>query len=898
MKPDWHAYVRQRLRIPELTPEREAHIVRDIAAQLDDFYRDALASGDTDVEAEAFARAQIVDWDRMARDLARADAPHHRSHSDRLIDRLDHAGPRRRGSTHVLADILRDARHGIRQLVRTPAFTAVAILTLAVGIGATTAIFSVVNGVLLRPLPYGEPEQLVRVHEVVPQFGTFAVAPATFLDWQRDNASFTNIAAYTGGSATIPSDDGAQRVPSTLVTAHLFDVLGVQPALGRNFTKEEDAPGGGAVAIISHGMWQRRFGGAADVLGRTLTINGRPTQIIGVMPADFYFPSRTVELWMPVALNPANASRGGHFLGVVARRKPDVTLEQARAEMKALSERLANQYPESAKESAETVALLDQVVGRIRPAILTLFAAVGVVVLIACANVANLLLVRATVREKEIAIRTALGAGRGRVALQMLVESVVLALAVGGLGLLLAYLAVPAIQSLSAGTIPRVDDVTVDTRVLGFVALASMATGILFGLFPAWRATRSTVGSTLKEGGRGSASGGGRWIRNTLLVAEVAMSIVLLVGAALLLRSFSRLTNVDPGFDKEKVLAFQVGLPQLKYPQPPQRQAFFETLLERLDALPQVAGVGMVQTVPFRSDYTLSFEIQGRPPVQAGEGPSANYRVASPGYFAAMGIPLVRGRAFTDRDGVDAPKVAIVDQAFVNRHFPNEEPLGRGLDIGNGTDGFYEIVGVIGDVHQAGLAEAPEPTRYVPYRQDVFGQMWVVVRTEGDPTALSPLVRHTLQSLDSSVAAALMSPMQDVVENSVGQARFSMLLLGLFALIALFLASVGLYGVVAYSVSQRTQEIGVRMAIGAQGRDVMRMILGDGMKLALIGVAIGIAGALALSRVVSSMLYEVTRFDPVSYIVTPLVLLGVAMLACYFPARRAMRVDPILTLRQ
>ena len=898
MKPDWHAYVRDRLRVPELTPAREAHIVREIAAQLDDFYRDALAGGETEAQAEAFARAQIVDWDRMARDLARADKPHHRSGSERLIDRFDSVAQQRPGRSHVLADILRDARHGIRQLIRTPAFTAVAILTLAVGIGATTAIFSVVNGVLLRPLPYPEPERLVRVHEVIPQFGTFAVAPATFFDWQRDNASFATIAAYTTGSATIPASDGAERVPSLLASAALFDVLGVQPALGRAFSKEEDAPGRGGVAVISHGMWQRRFAGAADVLGRTLTINGRPTQIVGVMPADFYFPVRTVDLWMPVALNPANASRGAHFLGVVARMKPDVTLEQARAEMKTLSERLANQYPESAKESAETVALLQQVVGRIRPAILTLFAAVGIVVLIACANVANLLLVRASVREKEIAIRTALGAGRRRVALQMLVESLVLAVAGGGLGLLLAYLGVPLIQSLSAGTIPRVDDVTVDTQVLGFVALVSIATGILFGLFPAWRATRSTVGSTLKEGGRGSASAGGNWVRNTLLVVEVAMSIVLLVGAALLLRSFSRLTSVDPGFDKEKVLAFQVGLPQVRYPQPQQRQAFFETLTERLDALPQVAGAGMVQALPFRSSYTLSFEIQGRPPVEAGEGPSANYRVASPGYFAAMGIPVVRGRTFTERDTTDAPKVAVVDQAFVNRHFPNEEPLGRGIDIGNGTDGYYEIVGVISDVHQAGLGESPEPSMYVPYRQDVFSQMWVVVRTEGDPTALAPLVRQTLQSLDSSVAAALMSPLQDVVTNSVGQERFSMLLLGLFALIALFLASVGLYGVVAYSVSQRTQEIGVRLAIGAQGRDVMTMIVGGGMKLALIGVAIGIAGALALARVVSTMLYEVTPFDPISYTVTPVVLLVVAVLACYIPARRAMRIDPILALRQ
>jgi putative ABC transport system permease protein len=894
---DWQAFVRSRLNLPGLAPERESRIIRELAAQLEDFYRDALARGATDVEADAHAAGQIGDWERMAQDVLGADRRHARPRLDRVADRLD-GGTHAAGRFHVIANILRDSRYALRQLVKTPGFTFVTIVTLALGIGATSAIFSVVNAVLLRPLPFPGSDELVRVYEIVPQYGRFSVAPGTFLDWKQQATVFGQMAAISGGRATFTGTEGPEQVPGASVSAELFELLRVQPMLGRTFTQSEDAPGRNSVVVLSHGTWARRFGADPAVLGRSITVNDQPVTIIGVMPPDFYFPARTTEFWIPIALNPANATRGGHFLAVIARRKAGVTAVQADAEMKTIAARLAQQYEQNANESAEIVPLHEQIVGSIRPALLTLFAAVAVVVLIACANVANLLLVRASVREKEIAIRTALGAGRKRLVLQMLAESLVLGVAGGALGLLLAYLAIPAIQTLSAGGIPRVDDVSIDARVLGFAALLSIATGIAFGLAPAWQASRSSVGAVLKEGGRSSASSSGRWLRNGLMVVEVALSIVLLVGAALLLRSFSRLTSVDPGFNADRVLSFLVALPRTTYPEDHHRAAFFDQMIRKLQAMPQVRAVGLVQSLPIRGDYVLSFSIQGRSPERPGEEPSANYRSASPKYFQAMGIPVLRGRSFSERDNDTAPKVAVVDQAFVDRHFPDEDPIGKGIDIGNGTDGFYEIVGVVGDVRHAGLDSDPTPTMYVPFRQDMFGGMWVVASTDGDPADLAPVARQVIRELDARLPAAQMGPLSAVLSESVAQRRFSMLLLGLFALIALFLASVGLYGVVAYTVSQRTQEIGVRMAIGAQAGDVLRMVVGGGMKLAFAGVAIGIAGAMALSRLVASMLYEVTPVDPASYAATTVLLLAVAALACYLPARRAMRVDPLTALRQ
>ena len=896
---DWQAFVRSRLSLPELTPEREARIVRELAAQLEDCYREAVARGASDTDADTLTQAQITDWHTMARDLRRADGAHARPRMERAISTIQEIRQPTPGALKMLADLLTDARYAVRQLIKTPGFTVVAVLTLAFGIGASSAIFSVVNTVMLKPLPYPEAERIVRVFEVVPQYGRFAVAPASFLDWRQQNTVFERIAAYAPGTDTFVGQEGPERIPLAAVSWDTFELLGTAPALGRSFREDEGLPDRNAVIVISHGMWQRRFGSDPGVLGQTISLSGSPVTVLGVMPPDFYFPNREIEFWRPIAFNPADATRGGHYLAVIARLKPGVSTEQADAEMKTIAERLALQYPDSsANESAETIALQELIVGPIRPLLFTLLAAVGVVVLIACANVANLLLVRASVREKEIAIRVALGAGRRRIVMQMLAESLVLALAGGGLGVLLAYLAIEPIRALGVDSIPRVSELALDRTVLLFTVLVSLATGVIFGLAPAWQAGRGGPGAVLKEGGRSSTGSGGRWMRNALLVTEVALSIVLLVGASLLIRSFAKLTSVDPGFEADRVLAFRVALPPGAYPEEHNRIAFYDRLTERLRTLPGVEAAGMVQQLPMRGGYVLSFEIQGRPPASPGEELSANHRVVSPDYFATMGVPLLRGRALSARDAETAPMVAVVDQAFVQRHFPDEDPIGRGIDIGNGTDGFYEIVGIVGDVRHGGLDATAAPTMYVPYKQDVFSSMWMVVRTAGEPSSMAGAARQAVRDVDSALPAFSIMPLTDVIGESVAERRFAMLLLGIFALVALFLAAVGLYGVVAYSVNQRTQEIGLRMAIGAEPGDVLRMVIGGGMKLATIGVVIGIAGALALASLIASMLYGVTAFDPVSYVVTATVLLVVAALACWIPARRAMRVDPLVALRQ
>ncbi len=899
---NWEQYVREQLSLPELTPERESRIARELAAQLEDFYRDAIARGASEAQADAHARAQIRDWPSFAAEVRRADAPNARPRAARWSEKVEDVGYTTSRGWNMLSDFLRDMRYASRQLAKSPGFTAVAVLTLAFGIGANSAIFSVVNAVLLRPLPFSEPETLVRVYEVVPQYGTFSVAPANFFDWREQNTAFERIAIYNTGSVSYSEGEIPERIVNALVSWDTFDLLRAQPMLGRTFTAEEDTPGKNNVIILSYGMWQRLFGGDRNVLGRTVKLNNAMSTIIGVMPSGFYFPTRDTQFWSPIAINRSNATRGGHYLGVIARLNNHVSVEQAGAEMKAIAARLAQQYPaNNAGESAEVITLHEQVVGDVRPALLTLLAAVGLVVLIACGNVANLLLVRASVRQKEIAVRTALGAGRRRLMLQMLAESTVLALAGGALGLLLAYAAIKPLQTLSAGSVPRVEDVAIDASVLVFTLALALLTGIVFGLVPAWQASRANLSEVLKEGGRTSASSGSRWLRNALVMAEVALSLVLLVGASLLLRSFAKLTNVDPGFRSENVLAFRVALPRASYPQAQNQIAFYDGLIQRLESSPQVLSAGMTQTLPMRGNYTLGFLIDGRPPLPPAEQPSANYRAISPRYFETLGIPLLRGRTFTERDAAGAPQVAIVDDAFVRRHFPNEDPLGRSIDIGNGTDGFYEIVGVVGDVHHSGLDATAEPTMYAPYAQDNFTGMWMLVRTSGEPVQLAGAARSAVRDLDRSLPAFAMQPLADVVDDSVAQRRFSMLLLALFAAIALFLAAVGLYGVLSYTVSQRTQEIGLRMALGAQHSDLMRMVVGHGMKLALIGIGVGLASAFglasALTRFVAAQLFDVTPFDTVSYTATALAILAIAALACYLPARRALRVDPLTALR-
>ena len=796
----------------------------------------------------------------------------------------------------MTAHILTDMRYALRQMLKAPGFTTVAVLTLAFGVGASSAVFSIVNAAMLRPLPYPNQDRLVRVLELVPQLGRFAVAPANFLDWRAQNTSFDGIAAFGTGYETLVGTESAERIPRTTVSWNVFDVLGVSPALGRTFRQDEDLPKQNNVVVLTHGMWQRRFGGDPQILGRTITLSGEPSTVIGVMPEDFYFPNRTTEFWRPLGLNPASATRGGHFLATIARVKNGVSFDQADAEMRGIAARLAQQYPATNRdESAETIGLRESIVGPARSILYTLLAAVGIVVLIACANVANLLLVRASVREKEIAIRAAMGASRRRIVAQVLSEGIVLALTGGILGVLLAYLAVPLLRTLGQGNIPRAAEIALDWRVLAFTVFVTVLTGILFSLAPAWHSARSGLGALLKEGTRSSASIGGLRIRNTLLVLEVALSIVLLVGASLLLRSFVQLTRVDPGFRPEQVLSFSVGLPQTTYPQDANRIAFFDRIDERLHAMPGVRAVGMVQTIPIRADYLLSFSIQGRPS-EPGKEPSANYRAINSGYFEALTIPLLRGRLFTNAD-VPPRLVAVIDEAFAKQHFAGEDPIGRGIRMGNGTDGFYEIVGVVGSVRHEGLDTNGRPTMYAPFRTDTFSTMWVMVKTAEEPLALAPAARQVLRELDAAIPAASLERLDTVVTESVAPRRFSMLLLSAFAVVALFLAAVGLYGVVAYAVSQRTREIGLRMAIGAQCGDVLRMVVGGGMKLATIGVVVGLVTALWLARYVASMLFGVTSLDPVSYGVTAAVLLTVSAIACYIPARRATTVDPLVALR-
>jgi putative ABC transport system permease protein len=894
---DWHALVRERLRLSALTPEREARIIREVAAQLEDLYRDALAGGATEADADARAAAHIGDWRRLAADLERADRPHLKPRVDRLVARVEQR-PTHRRSLLMFAHALRDSRYAIRQLVKAPAFTLVAVATLALGIGATTAIFSVVNGVLLQPLPYPQSDRLVRVHEIVPQYGLFSVAPANFIDWRQQNHVFERIAAYSPASATLLREDGPQRIQGALVSWDLFQTLGAAPALGSSFTADQDKPGANAVIVISDAMWRQEFGADRGIIGRAINLNGAPVTVIGVMPPGFYFPSRTAAYWQPIAINPVNATRGGHFLGVVARMKADVTIQRADSEMKGIAERLARLYPDySADESARVVLLQDQIVGAIRPALLTLFAAVGLVVLIACANVANLLLVRAAVREKEIAIRAALGASRRRLFAQVLAESLVLAIAGGALGLGIAYLGLPAILTLSAGSIPRAADVAIDRHVLLFVAAASIATGLLFGATPAWQSARAGIGAVLKEGGRSSTGAGNRWIRSGLLVVEVALSIVLLTGAALLLRSFERLTNVKPGFDPDRVLVWRVSLPQKPYGDEAHVTHFYDALIDKLDAQPGIRSAGLVQTLPMQGDYVLAFDIRGRAPALPGQGPSANYRAVSADYFAALGVPITKGRPFARSDRASSQPVAIVDQSFVDKYFPNQDPIGQGVHVGNGNKNFFEIVGVAGNIHYAGLDAVPAPTMYVPLPQDTFSTIWVVARTDGDPASLAAAARQAVREIDPLLPTYSMMPLAQVVSDSVAQRRFSMMLLVLFAVIALFLAAVGLYGVVAYSVQQRTREIGLRMAIGAAPADVLKLIVGGAMKLALAGVLLGIAGAAAFARLAATLLFEVTPSDPASYAATSALLFTVAMLACYAPTRRAMRVDPTAALQ-
>jgi putative ABC transport system permease protein len=799
-----------------------------------------------------------------------------------------------------------DLRYGCRTLLRNPGFCAVAILALALGIGPNTAIFTMVNAVLLQPLPVPEPDRVVMIWGTMLKsgFDQLPVSAADYLEWKRQARSFDQMSAAFAIPEFGLNVSGAgdpERVPAALASKEFLPALGIKPIVGRNFLMDEDRPGGPPAVIVGHALWQRRFHSDPAAIGRTLTVDGIPRTVVGVVPHELG-EMVAADVWLPTAINPNNPERRNHEYGVVARLKPGVTAQQARAEMIVIARRLESAYPATNTGSGITLfPMAEMFTGRIRPVLLILLGAVGLLLLIACANLANLLLARAATREKEIAIRGALGAGRRRIVRQLLTESLVLALAGGALGLVLATWGVRLLRSVVPDMFPMLQHMRVDASVLAFTFGISILTGLLFGLVPAWRSSRTDLNTTLKEAaGRSESAGGSHRIRSFLLASEVALAVLLSVSAGLLLRSFVRVTAVDPGMRTANVLTMNLSLPEVKYDTPLKRAAFYKNLIERLDTLPGVRSAGAVVFLPLRVSilsfriWVNSFTIEGRPPVPQDQQPQADYRPATPGYFNTMGIALRRGRLFDQHDDLDAKRVALVNEAMVRKHFAHENPLGRHIVTG----GPMEIVGVVADAKLYGLDAPVEPAIYVPHAQHPGeSSMAIVVRTEGDPAAIASAVRREILKLDPEQPISNVRTMETVLSDSLTLRRVSMLLIAVFAALALTLATVGIYGLTAYSVSRRTHEIGLRVALGASQSQILRLVVGRGLVASLIGAGIGMAAAFELTRGLSGLLYGVTATDPLVFAGVPLLLIAVSVLASYLPARKATRIDPLAALR-
>ncbi len=796
---------------------------------------------------------------------------------------------------------MHDIRFALRQLLKSPGFTIVAILTLGLGIGACTAIFSVVNGVLLRPLAYAEPDRLVLLRESQPpKYPEFSVAPPNFLDWQKQTHSFTALAASRNQTFNLTGDAEPKRLSGQRVSAAYFSIYGVTPQFGRDFRPEEDSVAQGKVVVLSHGFWQRQFGGAPDAVGRTIQLNGAPYTVIGVMPADFQ-PSSTTELWSPMAFTDeekAGDYRGAHYIGVTGRLKPGTTLQQAQSEMDVIATQMATQYPDTNKGwGIRVFGLTDYAVRDVKNTLWILLGAVGCVLFIACANVANLLLARANSRMREISIRTALGAGRGRIVRQLLTESVVLALLGGALGVLIAKWGLDALLTFAPENLPRAKEIGIDGGAMGFTLALSLVTGLVFGVAPAWLATGHNLNETLKEGTRGSTESGRRWFRQGLVVTEVALSLLLLTGAGLLVRSFLKLSAVNPGFEPSNGTAVALALPDRKYDTPDKQRLFATQLVANLQALPGVTAVGLTHVLPMQGNRVHGFTIDGRPAPAPSDLPITNYYAVTADYFKAMGIRILRGRAFTDRDNEKAPRVAIISETLAQQQFPHEDPLGKRINITNGPDAWREIVGVVADVKHYGVDKETPAESYEPFAQVPFSNITAVIRTTGDARALHNSIRSQVFAVDKDQPVASIKPLESIVADSMSRQHFAMLLLTVFSLVALIIASVGIYGVMAYSVSQRTNEIGIRMALGASQGSVLKLILRQGLGVIGVGLGVGLLGAFFAAQLVESLLYSTSARDPLTLVGIALLLGVVTLLACLIPARRATRVDPLVALR-
>jgi putative ABC transport system permease protein len=800
-----------------------------------------------------------------------------------------------------------DLRFGFRQLLGKPGFALIATLSLALGIGANTAIFSLVDAVLLRPLTFHDPDRLVMVWEDAPKIGAprNSSAPANYADWKAQNRVFEDMAAISWPSFNLTDEGEPERVEAHAVTANFFPLLGVKPELGRVFTGEEDQPGRNNVALISYGLWQRRFGGDPALIGKEITLDGQKHVVIGVLPSGFQFMSKETSLWVPIAFSPQElANRGGHYLTVVARMKPGVALQEAHADIAAIMQRINRDHPTPGFEFGSVViSLREQLAGDVRPALILLLVAVGFVLLIACANIANLLLARGAARYREIAVRAALGAGRHRIVRQLLTESVLLAVAGGAAGLLFAWLSfsflkqiVPAGMALNAG-------VRIDARIFGFTLLLSLLTGIIFGLAPALQAAKVDLNEALKQsGGRAGTGGGHRRLRSALVVIEVALALVLLVGAGLLINAFLRLRSLDIGVNTENVLTLRTTLPRNKYGELPKRDGFYRQVLERVRALPGVVSAGYTTAAPLTwKGGTSSFAIEGR---EQGAGQDAQQRQISAGYMETMGVKLRQGRFFDERDGAQSQPVAIINETMARQFWPGVDALGRRFKRGSvdSQNPWVIIVGVVGDMKEMGLEAPAKAEMFFPYQQMPNFSVWdmprdLMVRTTGDPMSVAAAVRQAVWSADRNQPVSNIRTMDEILSEEVAQRRIGMTLLAAFAALALALASLGIYGVLSYSVTQRTQEIGIRMALGAGSKDVLRMVLADGMRLAAAGIAIGLGASFALTRLMAGLLFGVSASDPLTLGGVALLLITVALTACFIPARRATKVDPMVALR-
>ncbi len=798
-----------------------------------------------------------------------------------------------------------DLKFALRQLLKNPGFTAVAVLTLALGIGANTAIFSVINAVMLRPLPFPDPERLVWIEEVSKDKAQWPWG-AHFLAWQEQSQTLERIAAYEGDTMTLTGAGEAERVEVCTISSGFLPLLGVQPLPpGRNLSANEDQPGGDRVALLSHALWQQRYRGEPDIVGRGITLNDASYTVVGVLPEGFRFV-KEFDVWVPFALDPQRELVGPFFSlqPTVARLKPGVTLEQAQTELNMLVQRYETTRPEKRPELADVKTLLvplqEHFLGATRRPLLVLLGAVALVLFIACANVANLLLARAVTRQKEVAIRTALGASRWRLTRQMLTECLVLALAGGGTGWLLAYWLTRLLGSLqlvdTLGPLARMTAITMDLRVLAFALLVSLGTGLLFGLLPVLRLSHPSANASLREGERGSRSHGRGW-RSALLVAEVALALVLLAGAGLLIRSFVKLIEVNPGYRPESLLTAQLRLPP-RYDEEFKRVQFYEAVLERAAALPGVVSVGATSQLPL-TKYNMGGTLRSEDPAAEGGKREAAVPITAVNsdYFRTLGISLRAGRLFNDGDGQGAPSVALLSEALARQLFPNDDPVGRRIFVAGSGAEWTTVIGVVEGVRHQGLDHGIEPAAYLSYRQLPRPMMALVLRGSVPPSSLASALRQAVSEVDPALPVFDLRTMEARLSDSLVGRRFHLLLLGGFAALALLLAGVGIYGVIAYIVTERTREIGIRMALGAQRRNVLSLVVGQGMRLALLGIAIGWAAALALSRVLQTLLFEITPTDPLTFATIPLVLAGVALLACWLPARRAAKVDPMVALR-